>query len=273
MTQVSAFVSKIKEGRNVYGTCLTSVSPGWASILKNAGLDFAFIDTEHIAINRAEMARMSQMVYGYGITPIVRVPSPDPYLVCQAIDAGAKGVIAPYLEETDQIKELVAAVKYRPLKGKILEQVLNGEKKLTIEMESYLQRYNTGNIAIANIESVPALEKLDALLDVPGLDGVFIGPHDLSVSMGLPEQYDHPEFERSVTHIVHAARKKRLAVGIHFSLEAERQARWMREGVNMVIHSSDIALFSQKLIADMQIIKEAAGDVATVSAVTAIPVV
>lgn len=256
----SAFIKKLKNGGNVYGTCLTSVSPGWAMILKNAGLDFAFIDTEHTAINRADMAKMSQVVSGYGITPIVRVPSPDPALVCQAIDAGAKGVIAPYLETVEQVQQLVGAVKYRPLKGEILQQVISGDKVLSPEMQHFLQSYNTGNIAIANIESVPAMDNLDALLGVPGLDGVFIGPHDLSISLGIPEQYDHPEFEKAVTAIIHTARKKGLAVGIHFSLAPERQVQWMKEGANIVIHSSDIALFSQKLQADLRVIKAAAGD-------------
>ncbi len=256
----SAFLTKLRNGKNVYGTCLTAVSPGWPMVLKAAGLDFAFIDTEHMAINRADMAKMSQVVSGYGITPIVRVPSPDPSLVCQAIDAGAKGVIAPYLETVEQVQQLVGAVKYRPLKGEILQQVLNGEKKLTPALLSYVQAYNTGNIAIANIESVPAMRNLDQLLGVPGLDGVFIGPHDLSISMGIPEQYDHPEFEKAVTTIIHAARSKQLAVGIHFSLAPERQVRWMKEGANIIIHSSDIALFSQKLQADLQIIRHAAGD-------------
>lgn len=256
----SLLIEKLKSGKNVYGTCLTSVAPGWPMILKNAGLDFAFIDTEHTGINRADMAKMSQVVSGYGITPIVRVPSPDPSLVCQAIDAGAKGVIAPYLETVEQVQQLVGAVKFRPLKGEILQQVLNGQKELSAEMLAFLKRYNAGNFAIANIESVPAIDNLDKLLSVPGLDGVFIGPHDLSISLGIPEQYDHPVFEEAVKHIIHTTRQKGLAIGIHFSLAPQRQVQWIKEGVNIVIHSSDIALFSQKLNADLKLIKNSVGD-------------
>ncbi|MBX3240010.1 MAG: hypothetical protein KIT80_22190 [Chitinophagaceae bacterium] len=273
LDQPSGFAAKLKNGNNVYGTCLTSTSPGWAMVLKKSELDFVFIDTEHTAINRAEMAKMSQVAAAYGITPIVRIPSPDPYLVCQAIDAGAKGVIAPYLENVEQIKELVGAVKLRPLKGEVLQQVLDGRKTLSAEMQTYLRNYNAGNIAIANIESVPAMEKLDELLAVSGLDGVFIGPHDLSISLGIPEQYDHPEFEKAVKHIIHTTRKKGLAIGIHFSLKPERQVQWMKEGVNIVIHSSDIALFSQKLNADLREIKEAVGDAGKETGDDAAPVV
>ncbi|HRP58077.1 aldolase/citrate lyase family protein [Agriterribacter sp.] len=253
-------LQKLKSGQNVYGTCFTSISPGWAIAFKKAGLDFAFIDTEHTAVNRADMARMCQIMQAYGITPIVRIPSPDPYLACQCIDGGAKGVIAPYLESAEQIRELAGATKFRPLKGEILQKVLSGKHELSAEMKTYLNNYNKGNICIANIESVPAMNNLDALLSVPGLDAVFIGPHDLSISLGIPEQYDHPEFEKAIKYIIHTTRSKGLSIAIHFSLEPERQAKWVKEGVNIVVHSTDLALFSQKLTADISAIKEAVGD-------------
>lgn len=256
----TSLLEKLKQGQRVYGTCFTSVSPNWPIIFSKAALDFAFIDTEHIPLNRADMTRMCQIMLAYGITPIVRIPAPDPYLACQCIDAGAKGVIAPYLESVDQIRELVGATKFRPLKGKVLQKLLHGEQELSAEMKQYLSRYNNGNICIANIESVPAMDNLDALLDVEGLDAVFIGPHDLSISLGIPERYDHPEFEAAVKKIIHTTRSKRLSIGIHFSLEPERQVQWIKEGADIIVHSSDIALFSQKLNGDIAVIKKAVGD-------------
>jgi 2-keto-3-deoxy-L-rhamnonate aldolase RhmA len=253
-------LDKLKNGQNVYGTCITSTGPMWPSAVKRAGLDFVFIDTEHIPLGRPELAVLCQQFRNLNITPIVRIPCPDPYLACQAIDCGAKGVVAPYLETTDQVLELVGAVKYRPLKGELLNGYLRGDIPMPSDLRAYTEKFNGGNICIANIESIPALDRLDSLLSVPGLDAVFIGPHDLSVSMGLPEQYDHPEFEKAVTHIIHTCRAKGLAVGIHFSLEPERQIRWMNEGANIVVHSFDIALFTQRLTHDMNLIREAAGD-------------
>lgn len=254
-------LQKLKEGRRVYGTCFTSTAPSWPLSLQKAGLDFVFIDNEHIAMNRADLAKLCQVIRSYGISPIVRIPSPDHYLVSQAVDAGAVGVVAPYLESARQIRELVGAVKYKPLKGELLAGVLKGEAVLNDKTQSYVERVNAGQMAIANIESVPALNKLDELLSVKGLDAVFIGPHDLSVSLGHPEEYEHPEFEAAVRKIIQTARAKGLAVGIHFSLEPERQIRWVKEGANMIIHSFDIALFTQRLIADMKVIKEGVGDV------------
>ncbi|GAB3908646.1 aldolase/citrate lyase family protein [Larkinella knui] len=264
---------KLQNGQNVYGTCLTSSSPMWPNALARAGLDFVFLDTEHIPLDRAELARLSQIFRALNITPIVRIPKPDPYLVCQVIDGGALGVIVPYIETLEQIYELVGATKFRPLKGERLLNYLTGQDEMPAELKTYIEQFNSKNICIANIESMPALERLDELLSVPGLDAVFIGPHDLSVSMGLPEQYDHPDFEEAVRQIIRTSRQKGLAVGIHFSLEPERQLKWVKEGVNLVIHSSDIALFTQRLTHDITLIKEAVGEQAVPAAAYEAPVI
>ncbi|MCY4779420.1 aldolase/citrate lyase family protein [Sphingobacterium sp. UT-1RO-CII-1] len=253
-------LKKIKGGQNVYGTCISSIAPHWPVAAKKAGLDFVFIDTEHIALDRSQLATLCQLYEALGISPIVRIPNPDSYLACQAIDAGARGVVAPYVESVEQITQLTAAVKYRPLKGEVLTSYLCGEKLMTKHMQDYLQAYNYGNICIANIESVPAIQRLDELLSVAGLDAVFIGPHDLSVSMGIPEEYDNPLFEEALTTIIKKCRERKIAVGVHFSLEVERQLRWVKVGANLVIHSFDVALFSQRLCNDIFFIKNEMGD-------------
>jgi 4-hydroxy-2-oxoheptanedioate aldolase len=246
---------KLLRKKTVYGTCITTNAPRWPKLVAAASLDFVFLDTEHIAIGREELSKMCNTYQALGITPIVRIPKPDPYRASQVIGDGAIGVVAPYLEHVNEIKELVGATKFRPLKGKKLVDILEGKNKPSEDLGAYLQSYNTGNLCIANIESMPAVEQLDELLSIDGLDAVFIGPHDLSVNMGIPEQYDHPDFKEIVRQIIKNARKYTLGVGIHFSVEAERQLNWIKEGVNIVIHSSDMALFSQRLKSDVEILR------------------
>jgi 2-keto-3-deoxy-L-rhamnonate aldolase RhmA len=259
-TTKNILLGKLQQGKNVYGTCITSTGPMWPAAIKSAGLDFVFIDTEHIPLDRNELALLCQLFKSNEIVPIVRIPSPDPYRACQAIDAGAAGIVIPYIESRAQVVDLVGAVKYRPLKGEFLSAYLDGSRAMPEGLKEYIKSFNSANICIANIESVPAMEKLNEILSVPGLDGVFIGPHDLSVSLGLPEQYDHPVFEEAVKTIIHTTRATGLHIGIHFSLEPERQIKWMKEGANIVVHSFDIALFLQRLKHDMHVIKTAAGD-------------
>ena len=255
-----SLLDKLQKGRNIYGTCITSTGPMWPAAIKTAGLDFVFIDTEHIPLDRHEQTLLCHSFKSLDIEPIVRIPSPDPYKACQAIDGGAAGIVVPYVESPAQIIDLIGAVKYRPLKGDLLYAYLSGRKEMTAELKGYIEAFNRDKLCIANIESVPAIERLDEILSVPGLDGVFIGPHDLSVSLGLPEQYDHPVFENAVKKIIQTTRAKGLHIGIHFSLEPERQVKWIREGVNIIVHSFDIALFVQRLKYDLHVIKSAVSD-------------
>lgn len=251
---------KLDNNQNIYGTCILSTSPIWSKVVKGSGLDFVFLDTEHIPMDRTELTFLCQIYSSHGLSPIVRIPSPDPYAACMAKDAGAVGVLAPYIENVTQIQQMVGATKYRPLKGERLQNVLTGKETLSVEMRTYLEQFNEGSLCLINIESTIAVGRLDELLSVSGLDGIVIGPHDLSINMGLPKQYDHPEFERTVKEIIGKARSKGIAAGIHFPGHPNYQIKWIKEGANIVLHSSDLRLFSQKLSEDMKAIKEAIGD-------------
>jgi 4-hydroxy-2-oxoheptanedioate aldolase len=128
------------------------------------------------------------------------------------------------------------------------------------ELEDYLRDWNKENFLMINIESVPAVERLDSILAEPGLDGVIIGPHDLSLSLGLPEQYHDSRFENIVQHIISCATERGLSVGVHFSQEAELQIKWAQAGANIIIHSSDMALFQQRLKEDLATIRSHLGE-------------
>ncbi|MCM4167183.1 2-keto-3-deoxy-L-rhamnonate aldolase [Arenibacter antarcticus] len=251
---------KLRNNQIIYGTCILSTSPIWSKVVKGSGLDFVFLDTEHIPMDRTELTFLCQVYSAHGLSPIVRIPSPDPYAACMAKDAGAVGVLAPYIESVSQIQQMVGATKYRPLKGDRLQNILTGKEALSVEMKTYLEQFNLDSLCLINIESTVAVERLDELLSIPGLDGIVIGPHDLSINMGLPEQYDDPDFERTVKQIINKARSKGIAAGIHFPAHPNYQIKWIKEGANIVLHSSDLQLFSKKLSEDMNTIKNAVGD-------------
>lgn len=251
---------KLKNGATVYGTCILSTSPIWSKVVETAGLDFVFLDTEHIPMDRTELTFLCQVYNALQIAPVVRIPSPDPYTACMAKDAGAVAVLAPYIESVAQVRQMVGATKYRPLKGVRLQNVINGDETLKSELKAYIENFNRGSLCLINIESTVAVDALDDLLQVEGLDGIIVGPHDLSINMGLPEQYDHPNFEKTVKKVIQKARNKGLAAGIHFPAGPDRQIKWISEGANIVLHSSDMFLFGQKLREDLALIKTAAGD-------------
>lgn len=255
----------LHEGQRVYGTLIVSPSPHWPLAVASLGLDFVFIDTEHKALDRSQVAWMCRTYAAMGLAPLVRIPSPDPYQACMILDGGATGVIAPYVETVEQVRRLVGAVKYRPLKGKKLDGFLFNNEKLEPELQQHLEKNNKNNVLVVNIESVAAMEALDDILAVPGLDAILIGPHDLTHSLGIPEQYDNPKHMTAVKEIIQKARARHIGAGIHMGfsdpcgLELEKQ--WVADGGNLVVHSSDIQAFAAAMKSDLDAIREVVGDI------------
>jgi 4-hydroxy-2-oxoheptanedioate aldolase len=257
----SALKQALRAGRRVYGTLIVSPSPRWPDTVAKLGLDFVFIDTEHIALDRHQLSWMCQTYRALGLPPIVRIPSPDPYAATMTLDGGATGIIAPYVETVEQVETLRGAVKLRPLKGERLATALRDGRTIEPELQSYLDRANAESLLVINIESTPALARLDELLRVPGLDAVLIGPHDLSCSLGIPERYDDPRFEAAVLDIIRRARAAGVAAGIHWWGSPDRFTAWTEAGLNLIICSADITAMRDKLTADIGALRQRAGDV------------
>lgn len=246
----------LRQGTRVYGTLIVSSSPRWPAAVKATGVDFVFIDTEHVAIDRTTLAWMCETYRALDLAPVVRIPEPDPFLACMALDGGASGVLAPYIEKPEQVRKLRGAVKLRPVKGAVLEHALDGRLQLPGQTQSYVDRRNEGNVLMVNIESTPALENLDEILSVPGIDAVQVGPHDLSCSLGVPEQYTDPRFLEKIEFIIATSRRHGVGVGIHFWESFQQELAWARLGANLIMHSADITLFSKKLREDLDRFRE-----------------
>ena len=255
---------KLIDRKKVYGTCITTDAPRWPKLVASANLDFVFIDTEHIAIDRSALSWMCQAYRALDIAPLVRIPAPDPYQATIALDAGSCGIVAPYIETAEQVQELRGAVKLRPIKGAKLSKILDGVPgAVELELEHYTRKRNT-NALIVNIESVPAMESLDEILAVPQLDAILIGPHDLSSNMGIPEQYDHPAFDQAVRTILSKARAAQVGAGIHYIADdIDQEIAWIQEeGANLILHSADIIAFIKGMRDDLYKIKKALGEAA-----------
>jgi 4-hydroxy-2-oxoheptanedioate aldolase len=250
----------LHEGRLVYSTSAASPSTYWPQLVQQAGVDFVFLDTEHTPIGRETMAWMCQAYAGRGIPPVVRLPRIDAYEAAKVLDGGAQGIIAPYVESADHARELVGAVRWRPLKGRRLEEALDDPDQLEPELRTYLEDRNGDLLLIGMIESVPGIENLDEILSVSGLDCVFIGPHDLSCSLGIPEQYWHEKFDAAVRTIFSKAREYNVGAGIHWWEDRELELEWSRAGGNLIMHSSDVSFFGAGLKRELEEIREALGD-------------
>jgi 4-hydroxy-2-oxoheptanedioate aldolase len=237
-------------GGRVYGTHVCGLSHAVATkILATAPLDFAFVCNEHMPVDRAETSMLCQHFGSLGISPIVRIPFPCAREAAMALDGGAHGIVAPYVETVEEVRDLVGAVHYRPIKGRQLRNLLAGTQPPAVATREFLTRFNQHHYAIVGIESVAAYENLDALINVPGVDGVFMGPHDLSVSLEAPEQWDNPALLRLIEDVIVRCREAGIGVGVHlssiFSLEQTR--RFISLGMNWILDGADVIFARQGL--------------------------
>lgn len=234
----------LKGGGTVCGTLVVSPSPKWPMYVKQTGIDFVFIDTEHVMLDSMTLSWMCMTYSAMNLASIVRIPSADPARATAVLDGGAQGVLVPYVESEQVIREMAGAVHSRPVKGRKLREMLDGTRAFPPSVNAAVAEKNRNNMLFVNIESVPAMETLDRLLAVEGLDGIVIGPNDLSYSMDVPNEYSDPRFQEAVVGILSKAREKGVACGVHALGEIGQQIEWaQKSGMNMLWHSGDIYAF------------------------------
>ena len=227
-------------GKTVWGTMLVYArAVGAAAVYGQLGFDYAIVDAEHSPNNRSELADMGAALLAAGVCPIVRVPTIDPSETIKALDAGFHGVLVPYCETAEQVRTVVSAGKLRPLKGALHDLAREEGAFPSDATREYLARRNANVVMIIGIESVPAVENLEAILDVPGVDAIFVGPNDLSVSLGIPDQYDHPRYVEAVEHVIATSQARGIPAGPHCFNEAALM-RWIKTGMRNVLFSADV---------------------------------
>jgi 4-hydroxy-2-oxoheptanedioate aldolase len=253
-------IKALHSGKRIYGTLIISTSPKWVEVMRDLDIDVVFIDTEHIPLDWDKLGWMCHTFRALGMAPIVRIPRPDPFEACRVLDMGGVGIVAAYMETAEQVNQLRSAVKLRPLKGKRLADVLSGKGKLEGDLADHIAEKNEGQVLLVNIESVPAIEALDEILSVPGVDGLMVGPSDLSCSLGIPGQFDHPLFAEAMQTIIDKARAKHVGVGCHNLPRVDQEIKWGKAGLNMILRRADMTLFRRALDEDLGKIREALGD-------------
>jgi 2-keto-3-deoxy-L-rhamnonate aldolase RhmA len=248
--------------QRVYGICIEGFgNPRWPKLFSCLGLDFVFMDNEHNPLDRETCAWAAQVYAANGVAPLLRIPEPSATLAAMAVDLGAHGVIVPYVETVEQVRNLVGAVKYRPLKGAALRQWVEENKPINDQTAAYLERYNPDAVLVIMIESAEGVARLPELLAVKGVDVVFVGPHDFSVSHGVPEQLDHPTFEAALKETLRICSGQQVAVGVHhLSGSDERERKWIEWGCTFISHKSDTMFIAEGILNEIGALRESLGD-------------
>jgi 2-keto-3-deoxy-L-rhamnonate aldolase RhmA len=227
-------------GRTIWGTMIVFArSLAAASVYGQLGFDYAIVDSEHSPNARSELADMGAALLTAGVCPILRVPHTEPSETVMALDAGFHGVLIPYCETASQVSSIVSAARLRPLKGALEVRARATGQLPSDATREYVEKRNQDNVVIIGIESVPAVENLESILDVPGIDAIFIGPNDLSVSLGIPDQYDHPRYVEAVEHVIGTAQSRGIPAGPH-CFDEPMLVQWLGKGARFALFSADV---------------------------------
>jgi len=249
----------LKQGGHVFGCMLSAMaSTRFGPTLAGSTMDYAIIDSEHGSRDRTEIQQLCGMLRNAEVTPIVRVPIPKSEWVAMALDAGTAGVLVPYCETVEEVQAVVATAKWHPLKGEYLMRAVTDNVFPSKETKTYLQNRHKESFVIIGIESLPAYENLDAILDVGDIDGVFIGPNDMSTSLGIPDDYKNPKYLRVVKDIIGRCEARKIPVMVHQqTIETSNTA--IKLGARFVLHSSDSRMLQRIMQEEMNALRTAAG--------------
>jgi 4-hydroxy-2-oxoheptanedioate aldolase len=244
----------LKQGQVLLGSFFRLPSPDLVEIFGEAGFDFIIIDQEHGAVTvetTSDLVRACDLV---GMAAIVRLPDSLPWLVQHALDVGAMGVQAPQVGTVSDAERIVRASKFAPMGRRGVCRNVRAARYSARDRFAYMEESNRDTLVVIQIESKEGVENLEGILAVPGIDVVFLGPYELSQSLGLPGQVDHPTVRGTMEQAVKACRLAGVAAGVYAdSVEAVKH--WVGMGVQYVAIGVDTALIytlTRKLVSELR---------------------
>ncbi|TXT49685.1 MAG: Uncharacterized protein FD140_2839, partial [Limisphaerales bacterium] len=233
--------AKMKRGQPVFGTLIQhAVVPAVVDFIPDGSIDFVIVTAEHNALDLADFLPLRYALAAKGIACLARPHSRDADDVAKVCDS-YDGVVIPYAEDVEQLKRLAAAAVYRPLKGVALERVITEGKWPSEKTRAYVEQKCADTLFVPMIESVRAVQNLDAICAIPGVSALFIGPNDTTTNMGIPNEYDHPDFLAVVQRVITAGNRRGIPAGSWFG-KTEQQLRAIRQGARFICHSNDSSL-------------------------------
>ena len=249
----------LRQGGRVFGCMLSATaSTRWAGALSGSTLDYVIIDTEHSSRDRTEIQTLCSMLRQVDITPVVRVPIPKKEWVAMALDAGAAGILVPYVETIEEVEAVTATARWHPMKGEYLMRAVRENKFPSSSSKKYLKDRHKGTFVILGIESEPAYNNLDAILDAGKPDGIFIGPNDMSTSLGVPNEYDNPVYLDVGADIIRRCEERGIPVMVH-QQNIQDSATAIELGARFVLHSTDTGILQRAIKTEMNRLREISG--------------
>lgn len=242
---------RLRGGELVLGTILSLNSPAVAEILSHIGFDWLFIDAEHSTLDPHDLQALFQAC-GDAVPCVVRLPALDEIVVKKTLDAGAAGLIVPQVNNAGQVEQLVKWGRYYPDGSRGLG--FGRAQGYGLKVGDYLERSNDDILLAVQAESAEAVRNIETNVKVEGLDAVLVGPYDLSASMGLPGQVDHPDVQAAIQQVARVCFEAGMPVGI-FGLSAAAVQPYIAQGFKFIVCGVDTVMLgnaARQLLQDLR---------------------
>ena len=251
--------ARLAAGGRAFGTMVFEfATPGLPTILSTAGADYALYCMEHTGFTMDEMKRQFQYCRAAGIVPIVRPPDKSYATTALLLDIGAMGFMFQMVGSAEEAREIVSWTRYPPegrrgaMFGGAHDDYAGGD------LATKMRQANERTIVMMMIETRDGLENMAEIIATPGVDGVHLGQFDLSLSLGIPGQFDRPEIQGGIDRLLALCEQHgRFAACMAPTLETAHE--WMRRGFRMVSYSYDIGLMADRLREGLDALKRQAG--------------
>ncbi len=233
---------KLDRGLPVIGTFSKITDPAVIEIMGLAGFDFAIIDMEHgpITVETAQNSvRAAELA---GISPIIRVSSNDPVHILRCLDIGAEGVEVPQIRNADDARLMASSARFHPKGERGVCRYVRSARYSSMDRHEYFKMANERTITIAHLEGIESVKNLDEIMQVDGVDILFIGPYDLSQSVGVPGEVNNPLVLQQMEKVIAKAKSAGKLVGT-FADDVESAKRWLKAGIMYVAISVDVGIF------------------------------
>ncbi|KAH6678368.1 Pyruvate/Phosphoenolpyruvate kinase-like domain-containing protein [Halenospora varia] len=243
----------MEEGKTAFGCWQMAPGSNVSRTLASTGVDFVVVDCEHGNMDDAAMHEAVPAIAACGVSPIVRIPDNQGYMVKRALDSGAHGIVVPLLYTVEDAKKLVKSAKFPPHGNRGFGSPFPQARfHPSLGATDYLQQANDSILTIVQIETKEALENVDEIAAVPGIDVLFVGPFDLGNNIGHPiiEGKLHDDLHKAIDKVLKAAQGAGKKAGI-FCSNGEQGKKYADDGFDMISAATDIFVLAGGVMASL----------------------
>jgi len=237
------FKDKLAAKQVVFGPFMHTTDPAFVESTGNVGFDFIVLDLEHGPVSLEHLQNLIRAAEIAGLYSIVRTPPGNLHMIGAVQDIGARGILVPQVKDANEAKAVVKAARFFPNGERGLNGAVRAANYSSLDSREYLKKSNE-NTLIIQLEGKEALKNLDGILQVPDIDVFFIGPYDLSQSLGVPGEIHHPIVIENMQKIVEKAKARGLTLGTYVG-SPEDARFWMDAGIQLIAYSLDIVIFTE----------------------------